>query len=236
MTTTPEQTIREIVAGDVRTAAVLQRHGIDFCCLGCRTLDEGCREAGADPRDVMRELDAVLLAATEAGTPDFANWDAPRLVEYIVDRHHAYVRDAIPVLLTHTRKISEVYGGRHAELPHIARLFERVAAEMQDHMVREEQILFPFIVSMAAAASPPAPPSATARNAIRTMEAEHEFVGDAMAEIRYLTGGYRVPVDACTTYRVCLEELAAFEADLHAHVRLENDVLFPRAKALEEKR
>jgi regulator of cell morphogenesis and NO signaling len=236
MTATPDTTIREIVATDYRTAAVFQRFGLDFCCNGCRTIEQGCLDAGADEPALLRELEAVLSAPAGA-QPRFAKWDVQTLVNYIVANHHAYVREAMPVLLEHTRKIAGVHGDRHSELVHIARLFERVAGEMTDHMAKEEQILFPFVVDMAVAAASgdvlPRPPFGTVENPIRMMEHEHRFVGDAMAEIRALTGGYDVPDDACATYRVCFQELEAFEADLHAHVHLENNILFPRALAIE---
>jgi regulator of cell morphogenesis and NO signaling len=236
MTATPDATIREIVATDYRTAAVFQRHGLDFCCNGCRTIGQGCRDAGADEGALLKELDFVLgTPATDV--PPYASWDVPALVSYIVANHHTYVREAMPALLLHTRKIAEVHGERHAELLHIARLFERVAGEMTDHMAKEEQILFPFMLALAAAASrnrpAPAPPFGSIQNPIRMMETEHRFVGDAMAEIRALTGEYRLPEEACTTYAVCFQELDAFERDLHVHVHLENNILFPKAAALE---
>ncbi|HYT67253.1 MAG TPA: iron-sulfur cluster repair di-iron protein [Vicinamibacterales bacterium] len=236
MNATPETTIREIVANDYRTAAVFQRFGLDFCCNGCRTVEQGCRDAGADENALLRELDAVLNTAAGAA-PRFADWNPPALVTYIIANHHGYVRNALPALLQHTRKIAGVHGERHTELAHIARLVERIADEMTDHMAKEEHILFPFIVALAEAAGAgcpaPRPPFGTVENPIRMMEQEHRFVGDAMAEIRSLTDGYRVPEDACTTYRVCLQELEAFETDLHAHVHLENNILFPKAVEIE---
>jgi regulator of cell morphogenesis and NO signaling len=236
MTATPDTTIREIVATDYRTAAVFQRFGLDFCCNGCRTIEQGCRDAGADEPALLRELDAVMSDPAES-QPRFASWDVQTLVKYIVKNHHGYVREAIPTLRTHTRKVADVHGERHPELVHIARLFERVAHEMTDHMAKEEHILFPFVVDMAVAAQSgdilPRPPFGTVENPIRMMEHEHQFVGDAMAEIRSLTDGYQLPSDACATYRVCFKELEAFEADLHAHVHLENNILFPRALAIE---
>jgi regulator of cell morphogenesis and NO signaling len=236
MTISPATTIREIVANDFRTAAVFQRFGLDFCCNGSRTVQQGCRDAGADELALIRELGHVMTAPAGA-TPRFATWEPAALVSYIVANHHAFVRQAIPPLLQHTRKIAEVHGDRHTELPHIARLFARVADEMRDHMMKEEQVLFPFILSLADAAQTgrpaPQPPFGSVANPIRTMEHEHRFVGDAMAEIRSLTDGFRAPGNACATYRVCLQELEAFEADLHAHVHLENNILFPKAVELE---
>lgn len=236
MTATPGTTIREIVASDYRTAAVFERFGLDFCCAGCRTIEQGCRDAGADEDALLRELDTVL-GTPSADASRFGSWDVPTLIQYIVGNHHAYVRQALPALLQHTRKIADVHGARHPELAHVARLFERVAAEMTDHMMKEERILFPFVTDLADAQSTgqpiPRPPFGTVENPIRMMEHEHQFVGDAMAEIRQVTNGYAVPDDACTTYRVCLQELAVFEADLHAHVHLENNILFPKAIAIE---
>ena len=236
MNATPETTIRDIVATDFRTAAVFQRFGLDFCCNGYRTIEQGCRDAGADEGTVLRELDAILSAPAGA-SPRFTEWEPPALVSYIVANHHGYVRKALPLLLEHTRKIADVHGERHSELLHIARLFERVADEMVDHMAKEERILFPFVVAMADAEANhtalPRPPFGTVENPIRMMEHEHQFVGDAMAEIRLLTEAYTPPEDACATYRVCMQELEAFETDLHMHVHLENNVLFPKALDME---
>lgn len=239
MTATPETTIREIVATDYRTAAIFQRHGLDFCCHGSRTIEQGCRDSGTDADALLRELDAVL-AAPPAETPRFDTWDARTLIDRIVTRHHAYVRQALPALRQHSEKIASVHGERHPELVHIASLVQRVAAEMTDHMAKEEGVLFPFIAKLEEAsvtgAPVPRPPFGTVANPIHVMETEHQFVGDAMAEMRYLTGGFTPPEDACATYRVCLQELEGFERDLHEHVHLENNVLFPKAVALEARK
>ena len=236
MTATPEVTIRELVATDYRTAAVFERHGLDFCCSGCRTVEQACRDAGVDQRALLNELD-VVLESPSAGTPAYASWSARALIDHIVTKHHGYVRESIPALLQHTAKIAAVHGERHAELAHIANLFRRVADEMTDHMAKEEMILFPFIAAVDAAVaggrSAPMPPFGSVENPIGVMEAEHKFVGDAMAEMRHLTNGFTPPEDACGTYRVTLQELDAFERDLHEHVHLENNVLFPKAVALE---
>lgn len=236
MTATPETTIRDIVAADYRTAAVFQRFGLDFCCNGDRTVEEACRTAGANTGVVLHELDAVLNTPAGA-SPRYQTWEPAALVSYIVANHHGYVRQAIPTLLEHTRKIADVHGARHRELVHLARLFDRVAEEMIHHMVKEERILFPFIIDMAQAAADgiaaPRPPFGTVENPIRMMEHDHQFVGDAMAEMRALTNGFTPPDDACATYRACLQELDAFEIDLHAHVHLENNILFPKALELE---
>ena len=172
-----------------------------------------------------------------ADTPSFNEWTLAVLAGYIVKQHHAYVRDALPVLLAHSKKIAKVHGGRHPELVRVAALVEQVASEMTSHMMKEEQILFPYIVALASAAAngTPAPfaPFGTVDNPIRMMEAEHESAGDALFEIRELTDGYVVPADGCTTYAICLRELEAFEQYLYAHVHLENTIIFQKASALE---
>jgi regulator of cell morphogenesis and NO signaling len=236
MTATLDMTIREIVANDFRAAAVFQRHGIDFCCKGNRSIEEACRNRAVTAERVLQEV-TEATSAPATGGPRFNSWDLGTLATYIVANHHAFVKQAIPALLAHTRKIASVHGATHPELPEVAALIEGVAEEMSSHMMKEEDILFPYISGLALASrgegGSPSAPFATVRNPIRMMEMEHESVGDAMARIRLLTAGYRFPEDACTTYRVCLQELEAFERDLHEHVHLENNILFPKAARLE---
>ena len=229
-------TIREIVAADYRTATVFERHGIDFCCRGGRTLEDGCRDAGVDATEILRELEAVTSTQGDGG-PRFDAWDLDTLVAYIVANHHAYVRQQLPVLVAHTQKIATVHAARHPELARVAHLLQEIADEMTSHMAKEEQVLFPYIVALVVAVTDrlPAPsaPFGTITNPIHRMEAEHESAGRAMIEIRELTAGFVRPGDACETYAVSLRELEAFERDLHAHVHLENNILFPKAAALE---
>jgi regulator of cell morphogenesis and NO signaling len=236
MTTTPDTTVGAIVAEDFRTAAVFHRHGIDFCCRGGRPLDEACRESGADLAAVRAELTATTQSV-QGLSPRFAAWDSATLINYIVANHHAYVREVLPTLVAHAEKVASVHGERHPELAEIAQLVEAVSVEMSTHMLKEEHILFSYIRAAADASKqgcpPPLSPFGTIENPIRMMEAEHESAGGAMARIRELTGGYQAPADACTTYRVFMKELEAFEQDLHAHVHLENNILFPKARLLE---
>ncbi|RPJ69274.1 MAG: iron-sulfur cluster repair di-iron protein [Acidobacteria bacterium] len=228
-------TIRDVVADDYRAAAVFQKHGIDFCCGGDRPIADACREKGIEDQVVLDELDAAL--APGGDLPRFNASDLDFLVDYIVANHHAYVRDAIQSLRAHTSRVAEVHGERHPEVVTICRRFEAIADEMTHHMFKEERILFPYVSALAAAARTgtamrPAP-FGTAANPIRMMEAEHESAGATMAEIRQLSGSYTPPEDACTTFKVCYRELEAFEADLHRHVHLENNILFPKALRLE---
>ena len=234
MTITAQTTVGELVAADFRAAAVLNRFGIDFCCGGKRTLADACGARRLDAAAVLSEVRAACTSATEA--PRFNQWEPQTLVAYIVGNHHTYVRRALALIGGYARKLAATHGERHPELLEIERLWEAVTGEMSAHMAKEEQVLFPYIVQLADAAprgeAVPAPPFGSIEFPIRMMEAEHDSAGELMARIRELSGGYTPPAEGCTTYRVCFQELEAFEKDLHAHVHLENNVLFPKARAL----
>jgi regulator of cell morphogenesis and NO signaling len=231
---TGDTTVGEIVAADFRTAAVFQGLGIDFCCGGKRTLRDACRKQQVDEDEVLEAI--VRVRAVPDAAPKFDSWPLEQLIGHIVNRHHAYVRRALPSLSAFTRKLAAVHGSRHPELYEIALLTEEVAREMSTHMMKEEQVLFPYIAAASAAISngmpAPAAPFGSIDDPIRVMEDDHDATGAAMARIRELTNGYVVPEDGCTTYRVCFAELRAFEEDLHAHVHLENNILFPAARRL----
>lgn len=233
---TADMPVRDIVIDDHRSAAVLEKHGIDFCCGGARPFAAACQEAGADPAEVLQEL----ASAGQAGggpAPRFDSWDLDALIAYIEANHHAYVRRTIAAILPHAQKVAAKHGETHPEVVEIAGVFEAVAQDMTHHMMKEEHILFPYIRDLAeqARAGRPASPSpfGTVRNPIRMMEMEHEAAGNAMRRIHTLSGNYTPPADACTTYRLSYEELREFELDLHQHVHLENNILHPKAIALE---
>jgi regulator of cell morphogenesis and NO signaling len=234
MHVTGETTVGDIVTGDFRAAAVFHEFGIDFCCGGRRSLAEACAERKIESEVVLEALTRALSVPGSA--PRFDEWSPETLIGFIVGNHHEYVRRALPSLTAHTQKLAAVHGSRHPELHEIARLTGFVAGEMTSHMAKEERILFPFIARLSEAARDgrPAPeaPFGSIDNPIRMMEHEHDEAGAAMARIRELTADYTVPADGCTTYLVCFKELDAFEQDLHAHVHLENNILFPKARRL----
>jgi regulator of cell morphogenesis and NO signaling len=238
MVVTPDTTVRDIVVEDYRAAAVFYRHGIDFCCGGARTLADACRERQLDPADVIAAL-ARERSVPGQGLPRHAEWSTETLIAYIVSKHHAYVRSGLPAIAAHLRKIVAAHGGNHPELRVMAEVFEALAGELTTHMAKEEKILFPYISAMADAVGRgdrlPVAPFGSVDNPIRMMEDEHDRAGSLMARIRDLSAGYAPPADGCTTYRVCFRELAEFERDLHAHVHLENNVLFPKARALAQR-
>jgi regulator of cell morphogenesis and NO signaling len=233
-----DATIGEMVTDNFRTAAVFQSYGIDFCCRGNRTLAQACAEKGIDREAVLADLRKIDGNGGGDPLPKFDLWELDFLMDYIVNNHHSYVRRMLPTLYQHTAKIASVHGGNHPELMRVASGFAAIGQELEQHMLKEEQVLFPFIKRLVAARragmTPAAPPFGTVRNPIAMMQREHQNAGDEMALIRELTNNYTPPEDACTTYRVTLQELQEFEQDLHRHVHLENNILFPKALRLEE--
>lgn len=238
MTTTQFETltIKDIVTQNFQTAAIFEKHSLDFCCRGGKTVEEACREKGIAPENVYTEL-TQLMPAPSGETSRFSQWDPGFLIDYIVRNHHAYVSRMIPVILAHTQKVAAVHGERHPEVVRIASLFQGVATALTQHMQKEELMLFPYIKHLLTAkqanGAVQRPPFGTAQNPIRAMIQEHQQAGDELYEIRSLSNFYAPPEDACTTYRVSYQELQEFERDLHQHVHLENNILFPEAVRLE---
>jgi regulator of cell morphogenesis and NO signaling len=229
-------TVGEIVAADYRAAGVFDRFGIDFCCGGKRTFGEACAAGRVDPGALGAELGRLSATSGADAVPD-ASWSVEELARYIVQRHHGYVREQLPVIAGRLEKLVSVHGVRHPELRQIAGHFAELSYELQAHMVKEEQVLFPYMQQLAACAEfglePPVPMFGNVTYPIRMMEAEHRHAGDELGVIRGLSANYSVPADGCSTYRVCYEELAAFDADLRQHIHLENNILFPHAVTLE---
>ena len=226
-------TVGEVVASDFRTAAVFQRFGIDFCCGGRRSLAVACKAATADPA-VLRDALAAL-PPKDAAADDLTQWSLSRLTAHIVATHHAYIRSSGPTIGRYLEKLVQVHGERHPELAQIEQTFSQMIRELEPHMMKEEHVLFPYIdkLAQASAGQPVSCPFGTVANPIRMMESEHEDAGEQMRLIRELSRDFQPPADGCTTYRVCFAELERFESDLHRHVHLENNVLFPGAMAAE---
>jgi len=228
-------TVGEIVATDLRAASVFEHFGIDFCCGGRRSLADACRAAGVDPGAVRAALDSIAAEITDADA-EVGQWPLGRLIDHIVSTHHAYVRVAMHTIAHQLATVARVHGGRHPELARVAAAFDELQYGLQHHLTKEEQVLFPYIRELATRVEghPIVSPFGTVANPIRMMEREHGECGDGLRRIRELTNGYALPADGCMTYRAAFEELVRFERDLHRHVHLENNVLFPQAIALEQ--
>lgn len=206
-----------IVADDYRRARVMKEHGIEFCCGGGIPLEEACRRSGASLEDVVEAL-AQVEGDASAVISQATHWSNDLLMHYIEETHHGYVRKAIPSLQQFTQKVARVHGDTEPALRDIASTFQAMAIDMEAHMAYEEEVLFPAIRKDAE----------RARELIGQAEAEHTAVGNAMHQLRVLSNDFTPPEWACATYRASFALLEEFEADLHAHVHLENNVLFPR--------
>lgn len=231
-------TIGEMVVKDYRKAQVFKKLGIDFCCGGKKTVEEVCRTKGLDVERVKAELDAVSGEAEQNGN-NFDNWNLDFLADYIVNTHHDYVRTNVPFITELASKVASVHGKQHPELVKVADIFNRLGKDLRLHLVKEETVVFPFIKGLLLNEKTGKNSPAKAFDSIQTptqmMELEHEQAGDDLAEIRNLTRDYTLPEDACTSYTVLFKKLQQFENDLFNHVHLENNILFPKAIALEKK-
>jgi len=232
-----QKEIGQYVADDFRTAAIFSKYKIDFCCNGNRTIEEACDKKGIDSNLLMDELNQVLNSKG-AETIDYKSWPLDLLAEYIEKKHHRYVEEKTPVLRQFLDKLCRVHGERHPELFKINELFTASAGELASHMKKEELILFPFIKKMVNAKledqTVQSPQFGTVENPIAMMMEEHDNEGARFREIDALTNNYTPPADACNTYKVTFAMLEEFEKDLHLHIHLENNILFPEAIKLEQ--
>jgi regulator of cell morphogenesis and NO signaling len=224
---------------------VFERHGIDFCCGGNRTLAEACARASVPLDSVLPELSAVAARArSEAGAaapgPLDAEPTATALIDHIVATHHAFVRAELARLPSLAARVVAAHGARHPTLARVERLVERLRSELEPHLEKEERVLFPYVTALDAfvrdGGAAPAACFRTVRDPIRAMEYEHDLAGELLADLRRTTDGYEPPDGLCATTRALFDGLLAFERDLHRHIHLENNALFPRAVALEERR
>lgn len=230
-------TIGEVVAQHYRTAEVFSRNGIDFCCGGKKTLGKACSEHQLDWADLSAELGRAL-EAPEMPSQQMDRWEEDFLAEYIVQTHHRYLRENLPLLLEYTAKIAKVHGSRHPELLLVAKQVQVLNTELLEHLDKEEQVLFPYVATLCATrrhgGQTPAVPFGTVATPIGVMENEHDYAGALLDNIRDLTSGFSAPADACATYRVAFAKLRELDQDLRWHVHLENNVLFPKTMLLEQ--
>jgi len=232
-----ETTVSQIATSSLAAVKVFERLGIDYCCGGKRPLADVCREKGYDPASVRSELESAMSATSVPGR----DWNAAplrELIDHIVSTHHAYLRRELAPLGARLDKVYRIYNEKYGStLIGLPEVFATLGSELETHMRKEEMVLFPVIAAYESAilANSPLPgtPFGSVGNPIRMMEAEHDSAGRALADIHTITADYAIPDYACITYRSLMAGLQALEQDLHMHIHLENNILFPRAIAVE---
>lgn len=231
-----EKTVAEIVSENIKTAHIFKKYGIDFCCGGGVSVERACEKRQLDISVLEKEL---LNVDQPADTKlEYINWPLDKLVDHIQEVHHNYVGEAIPMILEYAKKVAKVHGAHYTEVIEIYALFKEVSLELRTHMRKEEAILFPWVKLLLKAEGEdnelPTPIFGTVHNPVRTMMMEHDSAGDVFKKIAELSNNYTPPEGACNTFKALYSKLQEFEEDLHLHIHLENNILFPKAVLLEK--
>lgn len=230
-----ETSVGAIVAENLLVASIFDKYGIDYCCKGNRKLKEVCRIHGLDTELLEQEINGMTSKPGSSGM-DFNGWPIDLLADYIEKTHHRYVQKAIPEIVKKLEKLKDVHSDKHPELKEVLGHFKESAIALTNHMRKEEMVLFPYIRTMVAEGNPSSDEISHIKyvgNPIRQMMIEHDTEGERFATIAALTNKYVVPDDGCNTYRLTMEMLKEFDNDLHRHIHLENNILFPKALKLE---
>ncbi len=235
MTTLTEQTVGQIVAENPARARVFEKYRIDYCCGGKIPLGEACDRRKANLDEVVRELDACDAAGNENTGRDWTTAPLAELAKHIVSTHHSYLRTELPRLETMAERVAKVHGSHAPRTIELHAVFIDFRRELEDHAMKEEQILFPWIERLESGVPEAGPFGASVSQPILCMEHEHDDAGAALEKMRELTDDFQPPADACNTWRVLYASLAALEQDMHTHIHKENSILFPRAMELERK-
>lgn len=231
-----ERTVGELVAEKPARSRVFEAYGIDYCCGGKKSLAAACAKKGHDIEEVLRIIDEADTAASEEDILDYSAMPLDDLADHIVATHHTFLKKELPRLQEMSAKVARVHGDSDARLAQLASVVNAITDELIPHMMKEEQILFPFICQLEQSSTLPDMPFGTLANPIQAMEHEHDIAGNALKDMNRLTDGYVPPDWACNTYRALLDGLHELELDLHQHIHKENNILFPRALAMEESR
>lgn len=229
------KTVGELALEVPAAMRVFEKLGIDYCCGGKRSLGEACSVAGVKPEDVELELSTASQLEREA--PNLSTATLAELIDHIVGKHHSFTRLELDRLNALLKKVCMAYGESHRELWEIQTLFDELTADLEVHMRKEEQVLFPYVIRTEASVQQSLPlvhaPFGTVANPVRMMMMEHDRAGELLKQIRALSGNYVPPADACMSYQTLYNALEALEKDLHQHIHLENNILFPRAVEME---
>jgi regulator of cell morphogenesis and NO signaling len=236
---TAAKTVRELATEFPNATRLFEKLGIDYCCGGNRSLEEACAAARLSPGEVLSSLEQGEEASPTSWLD--RDWEAAPLADIIAHikrTHHNYTREEIARLAPLFDKVCSVHGRNHLELDRIRTVFHGLAQELTTHMMKEEMVLFPYIVRMEESVIQREPllppPFGSVQNPIQMMVHEHDSAGDALRTMRQASAGYTLPGDACISFQTLYKALADFEADLHQHIHLENNILFPRAIEMEQ--
>lgn len=235
-----DESVGQLAANDIRKAKIFKKYGIDFCCGGKKTVKEACKAKGIDVTKVEKELQEADKNKTfniGAKSFDFTKGNLDFLADYIVNIHHSYVKSSLPEIIELSEKVYKVHGTQHEELLQINTLIKEINSELTSHLIKEETVLFPYIKSLVSKQQDDILPFSdnfgSVQSPIAMMEMEHEEVGNHLLTIRRLTNDYALPLDACSSYGILYKLLEDFEEDLHMHIHLENNILFPRSLEVE---
>lgn len=236
MQITQDKTIASLVTENIKTAHIFKKYGIDFCCGGGITIEKACLKNGVNYNDLQIDLQNVI--ASPNNSYNYDSWDLSFLVKHIENIHHTYVEQSIPLIIQYAEKVAKVHGHHYTEVVEVLQLFYEVANELMEHMKKEEVILFPYIHQLLSIKNGNEemgiPHFKTVNNPIEVMQNEHENAGEIFKIIANLTNNYNPPKEACNTFRALYAKLEEFEQDLHLHIHLENNILFPKAIELEK--
>jgi regulator of cell morphogenesis and NO signaling len=238
MTLNANTTVRELALELPQATRIFERLKIDYCCGGARPLSAACAAAGVEVETVLKQLAEANVDAPQGAPAELQFTSLTEMTEHILERHHVYTKREMARLTTLLAQVLAAHGARHPELARVNALWQHLCADLQPHMFKEEMVLFPYIQSLERAAQAggtfPRPPFGTVANPVRMMISEHDTAGELLRDLRAATQDYRVPADACLSFQTLYHALEAFEQDLHQHIHLENNLLFPRALQLEE--
>lgn len=227
-----EKTVGELVTEDIRTATIFKKFGIDFCCGGGKPVQEACEEKGANYENLMNEIRSIMNESSSE--IDFQNMPLGDLINYIFEKHHKYIYENGPITAQFVNKVAAVHGERHPETVEVAKVYNELLSELNHHMMKEENVLFPYVKSLIVASEEKTDTTRPfVSQPIRVMEMEHDLAGEMLKKMSSLTSGYNPPVDACNTFKAAYANLKAMEDDIHFHIHLENNILFPKAVELE---
>jgi regulator of cell morphogenesis and NO signaling len=231
-------TVREVALQVPEATRLFEKLNIDYCCGGNRALDDACASAGVETAEVLRMLGDVTQPSANQAAPNFQDLALPELITHILDKHHVFTKQEMTRLEQLFRKVIAAHGANHPELKTAGALFGRLCDDLTPHMFKEERVLFPYIMTLARAEATngnvPFSPFGTVMNPVRMMMTEHDTAGDILRELRRLTSNYTTPADGCISYQTLYQALEVFEKDLHQHIHLENNILFPRSIEMEK--